>query len=165
MTNTWLDSDGLYHKFGTTKTTANTAGEYEFDGALHFMECTIDLTTLGATNGGNILSDVTELPSGVIVSEIQLLTETAATGSGAVLNLGLIRQDRTTELDFNGFVAALAVTAFATLGTKVVINVGSTGAGALLGTVLANAGLLVADYDTAAFTAGKLKVRIFYYKP
>ena len=54
------------------------------------------------------------------------------------------------------------MTAIDTAGETNVIRKGSTGAGALIGTTLTNAGLLVADYDTAAFTAGEVVVRIRY---
>lgn len=163
MVNSWTN-DGLTKFYGTSRTTPTTAGEYRHDGPLHMIEVKIDLTALAT--GAAVLANTTELPAGMRIEEIEIVADTAATSSGsAVLNIGLIRQDRTTELDYDGFVAALAKTAYDAAGEKTVIRVGSTGAGALLGTTLAYAGLLTADYDTAAFTAGTIYVRIRYYKP
>lgn len=160
----WMNADGLYKKYGTDKTTPTKAGEYRTVGALREIEVKIDLTTLAT--GSTILSDVEFFPKNVRVEEIDIINLTAATSGGsAVLNLGLIRTDRTTAYDADGFVAALALTAFDAAGEKLTIRVGSTGAGALLGTTLANVGLLVADYDTASFTAGVIIVRIRFSAP
>lgn len=160
----YLNADGLYLKYGTERTVANKAGEYRFDGPLHCEEVKITLTAVGTNS--TILSDVTAIPAGARIEEVEIVTETGATSGGsAVLNLGLIRTDRTTAYDADGLVAALAITAYDAAGEKTVIRVGSTGAGAFLGTTLANTGLLVADWDTAAFTAGVIVVRIYWYKP
>lgn len=161
---TYLNNDGLYIKTGTDKAIAHTAGEYRYDGPLHVIEGKITLASLGTAR--SILDDVTAVPSGSRIEEVEIVNETAATSGGsATLNLGLVRTDRTTTYDDDGFVAALALASFDAAGEKTVLRVGSTGAGAFLGTSLVNAGLLCADYDTAAFTAGVLKFRIYYYKP
>jgi hypothetical protein len=159
----WLNADSLYLKRGVEKTVANKAGEYRFDGPLHCEEVVINLTAVGTNS--TILSDVTAIPAGVRIEEVEVVVTTAATGATAVLNVGLIRTDRTTVYDADGFIAALALTAIDAAGEKTVLRVGSTGAGAFIGTTLANTGLLVADWDTAAFTAGQIVVRIYYYKP
>lgn len=158
----WMNEDGLFLKFGTEKATSNTGGEYRFDGPRHCIEVDIDLKSLTVTNGGTILSDVTFFPKNARIEEVDILVLTAATGSTATLNIGLVKTDRSTEIDFNGFAAAVAQTALSTAGDVVTLNVGSTGAGALIGTVTSQSGYLTADYDTAAFTAGKVRVRIYY---
>lgn len=159
----YLNPDGLYLEYGPDKATPTTAGEYVTVGQLREVEVTITLTGLGTASA--ILADTTIIPAGARLQEIELITKTAATGTGAVLNLGLIRTDRTTAYDADGLVAALALTAFDAVGETTVIRVGSTGAGALLGTTLANNGLLVADYDTAAYTAGVIVAKIRWYTP
>lgn len=161
----WLNNDGLYIKTGYEQAAGPTlAGEIKTYGRLREIEVKINLTSLGT--GSTILSDVTYFPKGARIEEVEVVTETAATSGGAaVLNLGLIRTDRTTAYDADGFIAALAITTHDAAGEKTVLRVGSTGAGAFIGTTLANVGLLVADYDTAAYTAGVLKVRIRYYAP
>jgi hypothetical protein len=160
----WLNADGLYVKTGYEKAAAgNPAGEYKTLGRLRDIEVRVSLATLGTAR--SILSDVTYFPKGARIEEVEVVVETAATGTNAVLNLGLVRTDRTTTYDDDGFVAALAVTSMDAAGEKVVLRPGVTGAGAFIGTTLANVGLLVADYDTAAFETGVIRVRIRYYAP
>jgi hypothetical protein len=164
MVQSWLNADGLYLKYGVDKATATTAGEYRKDGALREMEFKITLT--GLATGSTILADTTQLPKNMRIEEVEIVAETAATSGGsAALNIGLIREDRTTTYDADGLVAALALTAIDADGEKTVLRVGSTGAGTLIGETLANTGLLVADYDTAAYDTGVIVVRIRYYNP
>ena len=156
--------DGLRLKFGTEKAVANKTGEYRTGGRLHEVQTEITLTSLADTSA--ILADLTLLPSGVRLEEVEIVNKTAATSGGsAVLNIGLVRENRSTAYDADGLIAALALTAYDTAGEKLIVRVGSTGAGALLGTTTANKGYLVADYDTAAFTAGVIVVTIRYYVP
>lgn len=158
-----LNADSLYLKYGTERATANKVGEYRTNASLREVEATIDLTTLTASPV--IISDVTFFPLARF-EEVVIVATTAATSSGsATLDIGFQRTDRSTELDYNGLVAALAKTAYDAAGEKNTINVGSTGAGALLGTTTTNVGYLTANYNTAAFTAGIIKVRIRFMIP
>ncbi len=160
---TWFNGDNLYKKFGTTKATPANGGEYVTTGELREYVFQITLTDLTTTAA--IVNDVNFFPTGVRIQEIEIETVTAATSSGsATLNIGLQRVDRSTEIDYDGFVAALALTAFDAAGETQTIRVGSTGAGALLGTATSQVGYVTADYDTAAFTAGVIRVRIKYFQ-
>lgn len=162
----WLNSDGLYVKFGQSEGTAGAVGEYIRDDNIHYVELTIaDMTTITAT-AGTILDYTYVIPKNARIEKVTIVNRTAATSGGsAVLNIGLIRTDQTTELDYDGFVAAAALATFNAAGETVEYTPGSTGAGALIGTTLAFNGLLCADYDTAAFTAGKIVVRVYYSIP
>lgn len=161
---TWHNGDGLYIKYGQDEITVTDTGEFNTSGRDHEIESVITLTGLGTAAA--IQNDTVVVPSGARISRVIVENEVAATSGGsAVLNVGLIDQDRATELDYDGLVAALALASFNTVGEQVELVVGSTGAGALIGTTLTNAGLITADYDTAAFTAGKVRIRIFYYIP
>lgn len=161
MAQTWLNPDGLYKKYGVTKTTANTGGEYVTTGALREIEVNIpDLTALAT--GSSILSDVVFTPK-MRIEEVEIVTTTAVTSGGsAVLNVGLVQTDRSTAIDVDGLVEALAIASFNAAGEKVVLRPGATSAGALIGTTPSAVGYLVADYDTAAFTAGAITIRIRY---
>ena len=165
MTNTWMNSDGLYLKTGTSEATLSTAGEFELDGPTHVVELTLfDMTTLTTTAA--VQDDVTFIPKNARIDRVDVVTETAATSGGsAALNVGLIRRDRTTELDYDGLIAALALTSIDAAGETTSITKGGTSAGALIGTTLSNSGYLTADYDTAAYTAGKVIVRVYYRFP
>lgn len=165
MATNWLNPDGLYQKFGTNEGTETKAGQFPYTsgGANQVVEADILLTDLALTP--TVLSDGIRVPMGARIEKVEIIVVTAATGAGAVLNVGLIKDDRTTELDYDGFVAALAVTSLTPAGFTVILYEATTGNGALIGTSISLAqgpGLLTADYDTAAFTAGRIKVRIFF---
>jgi hypothetical protein len=160
---TWLNADGLYIKYGTDEAAYDNAGEYKTDGPLRLIELELDLTTVGSSPA--IFSDNALLQEGYRVEKVEVVTVTGATGATAVLNIGLQRTDRSTELDYNGLVAALPVASMSDAGETTSLVFGATYAGALIGTTLAYNGHLVADYDTAAFSAGVVKVRIYVSKP
>lgn len=171
-TNEWVNADGLLVTFGTDRARAKRAGEYSrlADGQ-HLVSCIIDLATLPTAASGNeqILDDSVTLPAGafitkVIVTVLEEPTETS--GTDANLDLGLVRQDRSTELDFNGLLAAADAWHSGTdLGKVTEYTVGTTEAGALIGTQLAYTGLLSASADTDDWLDGTIKVDILYYVP
>lgn len=163
---TWMNSDGLYIKYGPDAGVAGKAGAYgDVESGAHVIEANITLTGLGTAAA--IVDDNVFIPKGYVITQVETITTTAATSGGsAVLNVGLQRRDRSTEIDYDGILAAVALTAIDTLGETNVIRKGSTGAGALVGTVTSAdySGYLTADYDTAAFTAGVVKIRVYLQK-
>jgi hypothetical protein len=165
---TWHNADGLYIKFGQNEGRAGTAGQFASvdAGNEHVIEVDINLTSLGT--GAAIQSDVVRIPSGFYVKQVEVfVTEAATSGGSATLNVGLIRSDRTTEEDYDGLVAALALASIDAIGDVVTLVQGSTSHGALVGTVLASTAknsFITADYDTAAYTAGKVKIRVHLVK-
>lgn len=164
----WMDNTGLYQKYGLEQVANQVAGEYRYNGPVRCIEIDLDLTTLTTTAGTVIPgTDSVNFPAGFVVDKIEVFTETVATSGGAAtLNLGLVRQDRSTEIDNDGFIAALALTAMDAAGETTVLTKGSTGAGALIGaTVGSNPGYLAANAGTAVYTAGRVKIRIYYHKP
>lgn len=163
---TWYNSDGLLIKYGPSESTGR-AGEYRTQASERVIEFALNLVDVGVTNGGTFIDDNVQVPKGALIKRVEVETVTAVTGASATLNFGLSRTDRTTELDYDGLgkAAALTTTAMATKGTILTFITGTSNAGALIGTALANNGILVADYDTAAFTAGRINVRITYEFP
>lgn len=169
MVQVWYDADGLNHFYGVDKATPAKAGETKKYDQSHEWEVKIDLTTL-STSAQTIIDDFTWLPKGYRVQEVVIIAETAATSGGsATLDFGLSRTDARssspTELDYDGLIAALAKTAIDAAGEQNTITVGSTGAGALIGTTLANDGVFVAKAGTAVFTAGVVKIKVRAYRP
>lgn len=164
----WQNSDGLGVKFGREEaasqdTTKNPAGEYKAFGDKRITEFTLDLTDLN-TSTQTILWDTAIFPKNARIEEIEVEVVTAATSGGAAtLDVGLIRLDRTTELDYDGFVAAAALATINTAGKRLNLINGSTAAGALIGTTIANPGFGVAKAGTAVFTAGVLRVRVKWF--
>ncbi len=159
---TWLNGDGLYIKYGTTRATVTTGGEFKTFGDTHEVEFTLTLANLAATTG--IISDVVWLPDNAFIERVEVVATTAVTGVNAVLNVGLIDSDRTTTADEDGLIAALPTTSMDTVGETTVLYENTTYNGALVGTnCTAGPYLFCADYDTAAFTAGVVKIRVFYH--
>lgn len=163
----WMDNGGLYRKYGLEQTEPMAGGEYKTYGDVREIEFKITLTDLGTASAIVEGTDNIEMPAGFTVEAVEIIADTAATSGGsAALNIGLVRKDRSTAIDADGLVAALALTAIDATGEKVTLVKGSTGAGALIGTTVgSNPGHFVADYDTAAFTAGVITVRVKFRKP
>lgn len=160
----WTNSDGLRVVTGVDEATQAKAGEYKLCGNMHMVEAEFLATSLGTSAA--VLDYNTVFPNGARIEKVEVVAETACTSAGsAVLNVGFQRTDGSTELDYDGLVAALALTSIDADGDVVELIQGSTGHGALVGTTLAYDGVLTADYDTAAFTAGKLLVRVYFYMP
>lgn len=166
MATNWFNSDGLLVKFGTNEATAGKAGEFgELIGNVHVVELRIsDLTTL-TDSTQTVLDENVFIPKNARIEWVDVINTTAATGTNAVMDVGLIRRDQTTELDYDGLLADAPRTDWDALGETKHYMVGVTGAGALMGTVLTNSGYLVATYDTAAFTAGAIIIRIGFSFP
>lgn len=163
----WLNADGLYLEFGTDKATPTTAGEYRNNAQLREIEFKINLADLTETE--TVISDTTFFPK-MRVQEVEIITHTVA-ATGVAVDIGLVRTtDRTTEIDFNGFVAAYPTAQMSTAGERVVLQqevtipASMTGTGALIGTTTTNVGYITASRTTAtAFTAGVIFVKIRYY--
>ena len=162
---TWMNNDGLYLKYGTTKAVPNTGGDYVSYGNNREAEFTLNLTNLGSTSA--IQNDTFFFPANTFIEEVQIVAETPATSGGsATLSVGLYKSDRSTALSETALVSALALTAIDGQGEKTVLTLGSTGAGAYVGT---NTGTdtggyyISAKYGTAAFTAGVIKLRVKYH--
>lgn len=158
------NADGLRLKFGTEKATAMTAGEYRTYGRLHEVEVRIpDMTTLTETE--TILNDLTVLPSGVIIQEVEINTKTAA-ATGVAIDVGLIKVDRSTEYDYDGLLAAFPTASMNAAGEKNIISDNTTYDGALIGAVLAFPAYISASRTTAtAFTAGDIVLTVRYWRP
>lgn len=160
----WLNSDGLYLKYGTERATPSIGGENIVDGQMREITVEIDLTTLTATE--TILADNIFFPAGARVAEVKVVTHTAA-ATGTAIDLGLIAvSNRSTEVDYDGFLAAFPTASMNAAGETTTLVVGSTYAGALIGATNATVGHISASRtDATAFTAGVIYVTIRYYFP
>lgn len=156
---TWLNSDGLFIRYGADEGTTKKTGEFEdsgYWGGDHFVESDILYTDLNAFGTDTILSDTVVIPNGARITKAEIYVVTAFTSGGsATLEFGTIRTDRSTTYDADGFVAATAVASL-TAGATI------AGSGALVNTTLANDGLLTATVRTANFTAGRARLRVFW---
>lgn len=170
MANKWLNNDGLLIKFGTELGIVGKGGAYRYDGPLHLVEFKdIDLTTLaddpttlvdGVAQG--ILSTNVMIPSGVQIEKVEVVPTEAATGTNAVLDIGVVDSDFASNDDDDALVIALAQTALTPVGTVATYIQGTTGHGVLVGEQTTKALYVTASYDTAAFTDGTVTIRIYY---
>lgn len=162
---TWTNDDGLYLRFGVDEATVTEGGTLPPNGDMQVAEVKITAADIAATAA--IVANGVLIPEGARIHKCVAIVVTAldSAGDAATLNVGLVDQDRSTEIDYNGFVTAGAEATFDTAGKIVEYTQGSTAHGALIGTTLSNAGLITMDYDTEPFTAGELIFRVEYFVP
>jgi hypothetical protein len=155
---TWTNSDGLPIEFGTTQAGASTGGHVMKAGDAVELVVDIDLTTLADASATVGFVDEHELPEGAIIRSAKMIVLTAAAGATAVLDVGVIdaSADSSGTSDDDGLDAAVAVAALTPAGTEITCD------GALINTVLDAHYKIAASYDTAAFTAGKVRLIVEY---
>ena len=179
----WTNSDGLRVKFGAEEGSVAKGGEVmTMDNicSIHFNILAADMQSataaiLGSVGGTTYNgSNGIQVPEGARILGLDVLTQTAFTSTGTIatasLQIGLKKwSDFSTELDHDGF----ATTSFVgdrmdAVGERTYIEVGTTGAGALIGTTLSEDGVIsvtAAGHATHPFAAGVLKCRLDYYYP
>jgi hypothetical protein len=163
MVQSWLDNAGLYQKYGVDQTTSGTGGEYRTNGKEREIEFTLNLVNLTETE--TVVDDNIFFPTGVKITEVEILVETAG-ATGAAIDVGFQRTDRATEIDYDGLL--VAATTGLTIGSKTVYRKGTAQAGAMVGSGVAttNVGHITASRTTAtAFTAGLYKITVRYERP
>lgn len=172
----WTNNDGLNVKFYREQGAQSLGGSYRTAGALQETELkfrktdiTSSLAVLGRASG----SQGVYLPKGAYIERVDLVAEEAVTssGNGSTLTLGLLKASDETTYDADGLVNAIdwdngtAGTGLGTLGNRLTIVKGSTGAGSAIGVVLTEAVLIGVNYGTEAPTNGKVAVRVYWYNP
>lgn len=159
----WLNNDGLYVKFGTEEGDVGILGEYRSTGPLRMSEINLDLTTLASTD--TILDYTTYLPKDAFIEKVEIETKTSSTSGGsATLSVGLYKSDGTTAISATGLVSALALATIGNAGTLTTLTLGSTSAGAKIGSTPGFPAYFSAKYGTAAFTAGVVAIRVYWSK-
>jgi hypothetical protein len=162
----YLNADGLLVKLPQGNQFVNRGGVHQSSDGKHMTECFIALASLPTAASGNeqIVLENVVFPNGAFIEKVEVFVTKEPTTSGSPnLDLGLVRVDRSTELDFNGFLAAADAWETGTdLGTTTEYVKGTTEAGALVGTQLTQDGILTASADTADWTAGVVRVRIYW---
>lgn len=156
----WNNKDGLYLEFGTSKSAVDVAGEYKTYGDLREVNIRLDLSTLTSTPA--VISQNLRFPTGCRIVQVTVYSDTAVTGTSGTLDLGFVKEDRTTELDYNGLIAAMTQATMANVGTATTLTAGVSTGGALLGVSNTSVGILTANYNTTALV-GTLDIRVFYY--
>ena len=158
----WMNNDGLYIEYGTTKAVPTTGGEYVSYGEDRTMEVYVDISTL--TTSASILADTTFFPANVFVDSVTLVAETAATAITS-LSIGAMQLDRSTTIADNAFADAVVIADINGAGETKVLTGPATagGAGTKVGTNFGTVpGYLTAKIAGSAGT-GKIKVIIKYH--
>lgn len=150
----WTNSDGLMVRLGLSESAPARAGSPSQAGPYKTIVADIVGTELGSASA--LIEGVPGviLPAGAILRSATLITEVPfdSAGDAGALNLGLAKAVDLSTYDEDGIDVAIAQTAIDAVGEEVACN------GALVGVALAHDSVLVADYDTAAFTAGRAKL-------
>lgn len=151
----WINDDGLRVTFGQ----ANVAeGRSSAANAGSTVKKAFEIDLVDAGTAAAVIGEYDEaaIPEGALITGATITVLTAATSGGAAaLNVGLTLKDATGG-DADGIDAAVALAALTPAGAQVACN------GALINTVLAGDRYLSFDYDTAAYTAGRIRVEIEY---
>lgn len=167
--NRWVNGDGLTVYFPDAAATPTRGGEFEHDG-WHISEvyCTLaDLPVMSSDSNGLLLADNVRIPAGAFIDRVETFVTKETAGANANFNLGLVKASDYSIIDADGLLAAADDFNSGTdLGGYTVFNrtggAASTEAGALVGTRLAYTSLLCGSYDTAAFSAGILRIRVHW---
>jgi hypothetical protein len=155
----WMNPDGLFVQFGTSKAVPTTAGDYLSYGEWRDIEFTLTLSALSATP--LIVANTTFFPSNVFVESVQTDVEASPTGA-STLSVGTMRTDRSTVISNTAFISAATV---GTAGTQTTYTTGVTGVGALVGTTTSftdNGVYITATGSATPYSTGVVKVRIRY---
>lgn len=177
----WTNGDSLSVRFGRDESgLAKGAEKGAFDNGNHVIEFLIrasDLQSATAAILGSVSSTAegvgtlgVVVPEGARISAIEIVTETAFTSTGTIgtasVEIGLVKLDRTTELDYDGLVDANFVgSRIDGVGERTYIEIGSTGVGALIATTLTEPGLIsvrAAQHASHPLAAGLLRCRLYY---
>lgn len=167
-----VNADGLTVYYEDAMGTPTRGGEINAMGG-HIAEVMItlaDLPVLSSDDNGLLLADNVRIPAGAFIEKVEVFASKETAGTNANLNVGIVKASDLSITDANGILAAADDFNSGTdLGGLVTYNraAGSvtTEGGALIGTQLANTSLLCAAYDTAAFTAGIVRLRVFWSVP
>ena len=149
----YTNSDGLQQQYGTRKV---LVGAKESAGVGVKKQLILDFNGVDLADATPTIDrSAARLPAGAYVISATLLVETLFEGATATLDIGTFKASDGTALDIDGFVAASAVAGL-TAGADI------AGAGAQIGTIIAEDTYVIATYNTAAFTAGKARCVIEY---
>lgn len=173
-----VNADGLFVRYGSSEATVAKGGSKPLINGAHEVEFDLSYSDIQSATAGIPGSDAfgVVLPKGARIEEVETVVTTAFTSSGTIgsstLVLGLkSAADRSTDLSTTALTTTSAtgtVLGLATVGTKVTTKIGSTGAGAYIGTTLAANGVVAvanSAHSTNPFTAGAVKVRVRYFYP
>lgn len=163
----WLNPDGLYVQYGTSKAVPTTMGDYLSYGETREIEFTVVFANL-VPAGQFILGNTTMFPSNVFVEQVEMDVEVAAAG-GTSFSIGTCRSDRTTTgtggTAAGSFITGEVLATITPAGKKVIYTAGVSGAGTAIGTTTSftDGFAYITGTSVGTFTGGgTAKIRIKY---
>lgn len=161
----WMDGDGLYRQYGTSKAVPTTMGDYLSYGESREIEFTLTPSTLTATPA--IQGNTTFLPTGVFIESVETEAEATPPAGGTSISIGTMKADRTTAISNTALLQAQVLANHDSAGEYNKFNVaGGAGlGGALIGTITSFTDGFAYITALAAGTytgAGTMKIRIRY---
>lgn len=173
VSGSYVDPDGRLRFYGTAKAVPATGGDYLAYGDTRIMEFTVDLTTL--TTSPIVQDYYTFFPAAntqLFVEQVVIDVEVGAVG-GTSISVGTgylagaapqTNPQTVTAISNTAFVNALVTASIDTAGKKIIMTNGSTSAGGYIGTTSADQTHknFVTALAAGTFSAGRVKVRIFY---
>lgn len=160
----WMNNDGLYVQYGTSKAVPTTAGDFLSYGEWRDIEFTLTPSTLTASPV--IQANTTFIPSGVFIESVQTKVEGTPPAGGTSISIGTMRADRTTVISNTGILNAQVLASHDAAGEENTYTVaGAGGGGGLVGTITSFTDNFAYITALAAGTytgAGTMKIRIRY---
>lgn len=168
--NTWTNQDGLVVGFGT-HSEDNDVAAVSGVGNRKVVTVEYDLANLSDTYSASDFKpqDVT-IPRGSVIVRGTLQTLVAATSGGAAtLDIGTFTKGLATDVvdDADGLVADVSIAEMTSIGEVHVLDgalIGASGQTAVGATGLGNC-VIAPSYETAAFTAGRVRLTVEYIAP
>ena len=172
---TWSNSDGLVVGFGTHSDDDDVPAVVSGGGGMRYVQTVIygvNIPDTASATNGIAYPQAHVIPRGSIIHRATLQVVIAFTGSSSLLDIGLWSRGNTTEVvdDADGLWDGGTIAEMTTVGETNVLD------GALLpladgvttgvvGLVSNSDVILTAEWETAAFTAGKALLTVEYQPP
>ena len=168
VTGNWMNNDGLFVQYGTSKAVPTVTGDYLSYGDVREIELTVTLASLATTP--TIIGNTTFFPSNVFVESVTVDTEIGMTvGSATSISIGTMRTDRTTVgtggTASGSFLASAVNADFTTAGQRKDYVGGTATVGTAVGTTTSftDGGVYItAQSNAGTYTGGVIKLRIRY---
>lgn len=160
----WMDGDGLYRQYGTSKAVPTTMGDYLAYGSTREIEFTLIPANLTTTP--TIVGNTTFFPGGgqcfieSVTTDVDLTT-----AGGTSISVGTMNLDRTTVISNTAFLSAAPIADHTTAGQQKIYTTGVTGVGGSVGATptFTSGGAYITALTAGTYTGtGQVKVRIRY---
>lgn len=167
----WTNSDGLTLYYGVTEGQGAVGGEYkDHPSGLLVTDILLDLKLLTTSANSFLSRDL--VPNNMILEQVDLFTEVAATGSSGTLDIGFYDLTAAATISDTGAVAVATLASIAAVGTLTHIVIGSSFVGTLVGLPIyagsatgapftAHQVAINAKIGSGTFTAGRIRVRLY----